>query len=161
MRDDDVRQWSVLLVHLHLRHAVERVLAGDEVSEYGMLCVEVWAFFERDEKPMIHTDTLAIIPPLQPERRHPLAAVRVLAVVSHTQQPGFVDVPPSDVLVGEFPAVDGVTAATVAQGDVTALHHEFVDDAVKGRHLVRQRGLLARAEHSEAVARVSTRPQYV
>ena len=67
-----------------------------------------------------------------------LGGVGVGASVSHGEEVGLgeVDV---EVLIGEVFAVDGVAALAVAGGDVTALGHEVVDDAVEGGAFVGHR----------------------
>lgn len=73
------------------------------------------------------------------EGRRVLTAVRVLPTIGHAHQSLLVNWPPTDVLVLELSAVYRVTASAVAFGDVAALYHKFIDDAVEGRHLVGER----------------------
>lgn len=41
-----------------------------------------------------------------------------------------------EVLVGELCAVDGLSASSIATGEVTTLDHEALDDTVEGGALV-------------------------
>lgn len=67
-----------------------------------------------------------------------LTAVGVLSAVRHAHQSLLVNRPPANVFVLKLAAVDGLAASSVAFGDVPALDHELVDDAVERRHLVGQ-----------------------
>lgn len=65
-----------------------------------------------------------------------------------------------EVLVVELGAVDALAAGAVAGGEVAALHHELLDDAVEGAALVVQglaglaQPLLARAQRAEVLGRL-------
>lgn len=65
-----------------------------------------------------------------------------------------------EVLVGELGAVDALAAGAVAGGEVAALDHELLDDAVELAALVVQRlagladPLLARAQRPEVLGRL-------
>ena len=65
-----------------------------------------------------------------------------------------------EVLVLELGAVDGLAASAIARGEVTALDHELLDDAVEDGPLVVQRlarladAFLAGAEGSEVLGRL-------
>ena len=61
-----------------------------------------------------------------------------------------------EVLIGELVAVDGLAAGAVALGEVTALDHEVLDDAVEGRALV-TKALLACSKSSEVLGGLMTR----
>lgn len=64
-----------------------------------------------------------------------LRSVGVLASVGHAQPAGAI-VLQLEVLILEALAVDGATAGAVALGEVTALDHEVLDDAVELAALV-------------------------
>eukprot|EP00406_Dinophysis_acuminata_P010839 CAMPEP_0179225662 /NCGR_PEP_ID=MMETSP0797-20121207/8421_1 /TAXON_ID=47934 /ORGANISM="Dinophysis acuminata, Strain DAEP01" /LENGTH=238 /DNA_ID=CAMNT_0020932681 /DNA_START=27 /DNA_END=743 /DNA_ORIENTATION=- len=96
------------------------------------------------------------VPAVQVRRRHrgdeELASVRVLARVRHGEEPGPL-VLQLEVLVLELLAVDGLAASAVAVGEVPALEHEVLDDAVELRALVAE-PLLAGAERPEVLRRL-------
>jgi len=57
-------------------------------------------------------------------------------------------------LIGKLPAVDGLAARTVMVTEITALHHEALDDAVEEGVLEMQH--LARSRTQTALARTQT-----
>lgn len=68
-----------------------------------------------------------------------LASIGVLDTpVCHAQQAPFVDISPSNVLILKFSTINGCSAGAVALCNISSLYHEFVDDSVEGRHLVRE-----------------------
>jgi hypothetical protein len=55
-----------------------------------------------------------------------LATVGALSSVRHAHKALFIDLPPTQVLVGEhFTIVDTHPASSIAIGDIAALDHEF------------------------------------
>lgn len=58
-----------------------------------------------------------------------------------------------EVLVGKLGAVDGLAARAVVVGEVAALDHELLDDAVEARALVAE-ALLAGCERAEVLRRL-------
>lgn len=79
--------------------------------------------------------------------------------ISHGQQEGAV-VLPLKVLVVKLLAVDGLAAGAIADGEVTALDHELLDDAVELGALVVEglaglaQALLAGAQGAEVLGRL-------
>jgi len=68
-----------------------------------------------------------------------LRAVSVGASVGHGQDAGAL-VLEGEVLVGELGAVDGLAASTIAFGEVAALDHKVLDDAMELAALVAEAG---------------------
>ena len=60
---------------------------------------------------------------------------------------------PTTLAGAHFLAVDRLPAGAVSPGEVTALEHEFGDDAVEGRALVAE-ALLASAQRPEVLSRL-------
>lgn len=73
----------------------------------------------------------------------------ILARVGHGQQ-SLLGVLQLEVLVGELVAVNALSASTIALGEVTALNHKVLDNAVEGRALV-AKALLAGSQSSEVL----------
>ena len=80
-------------------------------------------------------DMVAIKPGARNSRDEELASVCVWTSVSHRQKSRDL-VRNLKAFVSESPAVDGLSAGSVAARDVPALYHEVGDDAVERRALV-------------------------
>ena len=78
-----------------------------------------------------------------------LRPIGVLARIRHREEArGGMREP--DTLIVEFVTVDGLSASAVLVGDVTALHHEALDDSVEDVALVmKSLALLTCADHAE------------
>ena len=74
-----------------------------------------------------------------------LTTVRPSATIGHADESGSIELPPVQILVLELAAVDAVAAGAIAIGDVAALDHEFVNDAVKGGQPICKSWLVAGA----------------
>ena len=125
----------VLLVDGHLRDFLDDFHPVDHLPENHMFAVEMRAGLERDEE---------------------LRGVGVPAAVGHREQSG-AGVRPGKALVDEGAAVDGEAALAARVGNVSALDHKPVDDAVKlGVQVVQLRvvlrlAVLTSAEPSEVL----------
>ena len=82
-----------------------------------------------------------------------LTTIRALPTIRHANKPLFVNLPPVQILVFEFPAVDGRPAGAVTCRGVTALNHELVDYAVKSGAFVGEGGGGANAQCAKAAWR--------
>jgi len=107
-------QWAVLAVRAQRRHLLHHRHAVDNFSKHHMSVVEPGSRLERDVE---------------------LAVVEVPPGVGHGQGAG-APVLQLEVLVTERVSVDALAAGAVVVGDVAALDHEAIDDAVEARLLV-------------------------
>jgi ABC-type enterochelin transport system substrate-binding protein len=61
-----------------------------------------------------------------------LTAVGGFSTVGHAHQTGGIHGAPTQILIFKVAAVDAVAACAVAASYVSALYHEFVNDAMEG-----------------------------
>ena len=120
-----------LVVHALALKNIENFHALDNLSEDGVLSVEMWGCDEAEEE---------------------LGSVGVGSSVSHGEDSA-ASVLLGEVLVVEAASVDGLTTTAVSTGEVTALSHEAWDDTVElGSLEVEVLALLAHALLSSAEA---------
>ena len=117
------------------------------MAEDGVFAVQVWTRIKRDKESAHRHDRSTSVTNLVANWRRKqdfvLTAVRPLAAIGHASQAWRIHLSPVQVLVLEVAAVDAVAAGAVAFGDVAALNHEFVYNAVHGAKSVGERWLLA------------------
>ena len=97
---------------------------GGESDEESVAKGGQWVgFFPRDER-------------ISREGIDSLTTVRVFPSVRHAHEPFLINLPPSDTFISEFAAVDTCSARSIPGGDVSALDHKFIDDAVERGELI-------------------------
>ena len=104
------------------------VPAFDDSTEDGVLAIEMRGGREGDEE---------------------LRPIGVLASIGHREEArGGMWEP--DTLIVEFVTIDGLAASAILVGDVTALHHEALNDSVEDVALVmKSLPLLTSTDHAE------------
>lgn len=112
--DDHILDGTVAGIRGRVLDLAHHIHAGEDLAEDDVASVQPAGLLGGDEE---------------------LGAVGVLASVGHAQPAGAV-VLQLEVLILEALAVDGASAGAVALGEVAALDHEVLDDAVELAALV-------------------------
>ena len=99
---------GLTVLRSNLLHSLEDILSLGDLSEDGVLSIEMRSGDEAEEE---------------------LRSVGVGTSVGHGEDTGTV-VLVDEVLIGELSSIDGLTTGTVSDGEVTTLGHESRDDSV-------------------------------
>lgn len=135
-RDYNVVERLVIFIDRDSCYSFEGVLARDKLAKHSVLCVYMRTWGQSYEEPVCCDQHINFI---KSNCSNLLAGVGVLdASVGHAHQCLLVDFSPTNVLILEFSTIYGCSARAITLCDITSLNHKLVDNAVEGRHFIRE-----------------------